>query len=222
MWRLYHFALCPFSRTVRLLLGEKRVAFELVHVPPWEPRPVYRRLNHSGLVPALQVTGRGITLADSRAICEFIEETVPAASMMLGSAEQRAEVRRLVAWADDCFYAPLSLPLLVDAFGAGRQPVPVGQAAIERARAAAEMHLDEMAHLLDHRAWLAGPRFSLADLAVAAHLSVADYFGAIDWSGHGEVQIWYAVIKSRRSFQPLLANRVEGIEPPPHYSQIDT
>ena len=173
-------------------------------------------------MPALQDTGRGITLADSRAICEFIEETVPAASMMMGSAEQRAEVRRLIAWADDCFFAPLTRPLLIEAFGAGRKPVPVSRAAIERTVGSTEKQLHEIAYLLDHRAWLAGPTLSLADLNVAAHLSVADYFGAIGWTGHDEVQTWYAVLKSRRSFQPLLADRIEGVEPPPHYSQIDT
>ena len=30
MWRLYQFPLCPFSRKVRLVLGEKAVAHELV------------------------------------------------------------------------------------------------------------------------------------------------------------------------------------------------
>jgi glutathione S-transferase len=53
-------------------------------------------------------------------------------------------------------------------------------------------------------------------------LSVADYFGAIDWSGHDQAQTWYSVLKSRRSFQALLADRVAGINPPRIYGQIDT
>ena len=119
-------------------------------------------------------------LADSTVICEFIEETVPGASMMMGSAEQRAEIRRLVAWADDCFYAPLTLPLSIEAFGTGPQPKRPRQSTIDDTAHTAEMHLDEIAYLLDRRAWLAGPTLSLADLAIAAHLSIADYFGAID------------------------------------------
>jgi glutathione S-transferase len=222
VWRLFHFALCPVCRRVRLLLSEKRIAFELVHVAPWEPQPVYPRLNHSKLTPVLHGPLRGLVLANSTVICEFIEETVPNASMMMGSAEQRAEIRRLVAWADDCFYGPLVLPLLIDAFGTGPQPARPSQLKIRDATNTAEMHLDEIAYLLDHRAWLAGPTISLADLAIAAHLSVLDYFGAIDWTGHEQVQTWYAVMKSRRSFQPLLADRIEGIEPPPHYSNLNS
>jgi glutathione S-transferase len=220
VWLLYQFALCPFSRKVRLLLSENRIAAELVSIAPWESQPVYPRFKHSKLVPVLK-DNRGLVLENSTVICEFIEETVPNASMMMGSAEQRAEIRRLVAWADDCFYGPLVLPLLIDAFGTGPQPARPSQSSIDDVSNSADMHLDEIAYLLDHRAWMAGPTISLADLAIAAHLSVLDYFGAIDWTGHDQVQNWYSVMKSRRSFQPLLADRVEGIDPPPHYSAID-
>jgi len=44
--------------------------------------------------------------------------------------------------------------------------------------------LDYADWLLDHRHWLAGATMSLADLAGAAHISVADYLGGIDWRGH--------------------------------------
>ncbi len=55
---------------------------------------------------------------------------------------------------------------------------------------------------------------TLADLAAAAHLSVADYLGGIDWRGHKQTVDWYAVMKSRPSFRPLLAERMEVIMPP--------
>ena len=38
--------------------------------------------------------------------------------------------------------------------------------------------------LIDNRPWLAGSTMSLADLAAAAQISVADYLGGIDWKGH--------------------------------------
>jgi glutathione S-transferase len=219
LWQLHHFALCPLSRKVRLLLSEKRIAFELIHVAPWESSPVFPRLK---LAPTLRDPHRGLVLANSTVICEFIEETVPRASMMIGTAEQRAEIRRLVGWADDCLYAPVVLPMLIKAFGTSRQPEMPGQSVTGDATGTVNMYLDEIAYLLDHRAWLAGPTMSLADLAIAAHLSVSDYFGVIDWSGHEQAHTWYSVLKSRRSFQLLLADRVEGITPPRHYSQIDS
>ena len=75
--------------------------------------------------------------------------------------------------------------------------------------------------LLDHRRWLAGPVLTLADLAAAAQLSVADYLGGIDWRGHKQTVDWYAVMKSRPSFRPLLGERMEVIVPPAHYDKVD-
>ena len=86
---------------------------------------------------------------------------------------------------------------------------------------AADGHLDYIDYLLDHRRWLAGPVLSLADLTAAAHLSVADYLGGIDWRGHKQTADWYSVMKSRPSFRPLLAERMEVIAPPPHYDKVD-
>jgi glutathione S-transferase len=85
----------------------------------------------------------------------------------------------------------------------------------------ANAHLDYIDWLLDQRRWLGGPVLSLADLAAAAHLSVADYLGGIDWRGHEQTKQWYAGLKSRPSFRPMLSERMEVIAPPPHYDKVD-
>jgi len=222
VWRLYQFALCPFSRKVRLVLSERKIPYELCQVLPWRRPPDFRQLNRTGRTPAMHDAERGIVLADSRAICEYFEETFVGYPMMIGSAEQRAEIRRLVAWFDEQFYADVTWPLL-----RGRLIVPVmtggnrNTGMLPAARRKADAYLDEIGFLLGNRMWLAGPTLSIADLAVAAQISVADYFGGIDWSGHEQAKTWYSVLRSRPSFQPILAARMGGIEPPPHYSAID-
>src|SRR5206468_3563152 len=80
---------------------------------------------------------------------------------------------------------------------------PVTRILREAMRIASE-HLDYLDYLLDHRRWLAGPGLSLADFTAAAHLSVIDYLGALDWRGHKQTKDWYAVMKSRPCFRPLL------------------
>jgi glutathione S-transferase len=82
-------------------------------------------------------------------------------------------------------------------------------------------HLDYLDYLLDHRRWLAGPALSLADFTAAAHLSVIDYLGAVDWRGHKQTKDWYSVMKSRPAFRPLLGERMEVIVPPQHYDKVD-
>jgi glutathione S-transferase len=54
-----------------------------------------------------------------------------------------------------------------------------------------------------------------------AQVSVADYLGGIEWNGHDAARIWYSALKSRPTFRPMLAERMEGLPPPPHYDKLD-
>lgn len=222
MWQLFQYPLCPFSRKVRLLLGEKNVAYELVREHPWERRDEFLDLNHAGRVPVLHDAGRGLTLCDSQVICEFIEETVERHSMLGGSAANRAEIRRLTAFFDQNFFGDVTGPLLHERMRKRlftREP-PDSRVLRESMKLANE-YLFYIDWLVDTRPWLGGSTMSLADLAAAAQISVADYLGGIDWKGHEETRSWYAVFKSRPSFRPLLSEKMEGLPPPPHYALVD-
>ena len=48
MNRLYHVALSPFCRKVRLTLAEKKIEVELVEERYWEPSPDFLRRNPGG------------------------------------------------------------------------------------------------------------------------------------------------------------------------------
>jgi hypothetical protein len=65
-----------------------------------------------GAHPVLRDEGRGLTLVDSRAICEYLEETSDKNPMINGTAANRAEIRRLVALFDENFFADVTMPLL--------------------------------------------------------------------------------------------------------------
>jgi glutathione S-transferase len=221
MWQLYQFPLCPFSRKVRLMLGEKGVPHELVRESPWERRDEFLDMNPAGQTPVL-ADDKGTILIDSNAICEYFEETVEKAPMIPGTARDRAEVRRLVALFDDRLYEEVIGPLLEERM---RKRIvnrdPPDTRVLRDAMRVANSHLDYLDYLLDHRRWLAGPVLSLADLTAAAHLSVADYLGGLDWRGHKQTTEWYSVMKSRPSFRPFLGERMEVIVPPPHYDKVD-
>ena len=222
MWRLYQFPLCPFSRKVRLLMGEKHIAYEMVREDPWAASDAFWNLNPAGRTPVLIDESRAITLADSRAICEYLEETSDTSPMINGPATVRAEIRRLVALFDENFYADVTAPLLSERM---KKRLVLGQPpdsrALREAMKMAHGHLDYMDWLIDNRPWLAGSTMSLADLAAAAQISVADYLGGIDWNGHEQTRGWYAVFKSRPSFRPLLTERMDVIKPLAHYALVD-
>jgi len=222
MWQLYQFPLCPFSRKVRLLLGEKGIAHELVRESPWLRRDEFVDMNPAGQTPVLVEDSKGTILIDSAAICEYFEETVEKSPMIPGTAVNRAEVRRLVAWFDDRLYGDVVKPLMDERM---RKRLVSREGPDTRllrdAMRVANNHLDYIDYLLDHRRWLAGAVLSLADLTAAAHLSVADYLGGLDWRGHKQTVDWYAVMKSRPSFRPFLGERMEVIAPPAHYDKVD-
>lgn len=222
MWQLYQFPLCPFSRKIRLLMGEKNVAYELVREDPWAPSDMFANLNAAQRTPVLVNEEKNIVLADSRAIGEYLEETVDKSPMINGTATGRAEIRRLVALFDENFYNDVTAPLLLERM---KKRIiykqPPDSRALREAMKMAHGHLDYIDWLIDNRPWLAGSTMSMADLAAAAQISVADYLGGIDWKGHEQSRGWYAVFKSRPSFRPLLSERMDVIKPPAHYALVD-
>lgn len=222
MWSIYQFPLCPFSRKIRLLLGEKNIAYDPVREDPWNASEQFFNLNPAGRTPVLVDEERNIAIADSRAIGEYIEETVDRVPMISGSAASRAEIRRLTALFDENFFHDVTEPLLNERMKKRLiLKQPPDSTVLSEALRMAHGHLDYMDWLIDNRPWLAGPTMSMADLAAAAQISVADYLGGIDWRDHQSTRGWYAVFKSRPSFRPLLSERMDVIKPPAHYALVD-
>jgi len=220
MFKLYHFCLSPFSRKVRLVLAEKKIEVELIEERYWEERPDFVRLNPAIKVPVLKTDK--LVLPDSNAICEYLEETHPTPPLLPKGAQERAEVRRLVAWFDDKFYHDVTRNLLGErvfkkVMGGGypdSKNVKTGARKIK-------MHLDYMEFLLERRRWLAGNQMTMADFAAAAQLSCLDYISDVDWNRSEPVKDWYAKIKSRPAFRTLLVDQLPGFPQPRHYADLD-
>ncbi|MFN4141928.1 glutathione S-transferase family protein [Aestuariivirga sp.] len=223
---LVHFTLDPFSRRMRLALAEYGVPVELIDEEPWEPSPDIFELNPAGTLP-VYLEDSQTPVCGIEAIGEYLEETKSTrVSLIPGDVFERAEVRRLVAWFDIKFYAEVSEPVLTEKVIRRYLPREKGGGGVDTARVRQAMtrlraHLDYIAHLADHRTWLAGSDLSLADLAAAGHISAVDYFGDIPWAEYPVAKSWYQRVKSRPSFRPLLADTVRGMAPGPHYADLD-
>ena len=48
-----------------------------------------------------------------------------------------------------------------------------------------------------------------------------DYLGDVPWEAHPAAKLYYARLKSRPSFRPLLADRVPCLKPAAHYDDLD-
>ena len=218
--RLYHTALSPYCRKVRLVLGEKRVEVELVEERWWEPGSEILRRNPAGKIPVLRIDGR--LLAESQAICEYLDETIPSPPLMPTTPIERHEVRRLCAWFDDKFNDEVTRPILSERVW--KKVMKAGypdSRLVKSGLRAVKDHIDYLGSLLEQRKWLAGNTLSLADFTAAAHLSCLDYISDVDWDRSSMLREGYATVKSRPAFRSVLADQVSGLAPAPHYAQLD-
>ena len=219
---LYHFWLSPFARKIRLVLHEKNLDFAMQVEKPWERRPEFVALNPACEVPVL-LEPDGTVLSDSTAIAEYLDETYREKLLLGLNPIDRAEVRRLVAWFDLKMHREVTEPLVTEKFM--KRFVGFGEpdsATIRAAKSNLRYHLDYIAYLTErHRGWLAGDYFSLADITAAAHLSALDYLDDVPWDDFEPAKEWYARIKSRPTFRPILADHIPGAPPAKHYTDLD-
>jgi glutathione S-transferase len=232
MLRLIHYSLCPLSRSIRLALGECAMVVELDEERPWAWRHDFLLLNPAGTLPVL-IRAQGFVLAGAYAIAEYLAEThagkpngdgAPHNPLFPGSAIERAEIRRLVDWFQIKMDQEASRYFLEERVY--QRFVDLGRSSpdteiIRAGRANLRYHLTYICHLLEARQWLAGEALSFADLAAAGHLSVLDYLGEVPWEEFPKAKSWYAALKTRPSFKPLLADRLPGVPPPPIYAELE-
>ncbi|MBH68228.1 MAG: glutathione S-transferase [Rhodospirillaceae bacterium] len=218
---LFHLPLDPFSRKIRIVLGEKNIQANLSVEPIWERREEFLALNPAGTVPVFQEDD-GSIIASSQAIAEYLDETVPGITLFSGTPKDRAEIRRLCAWFDIKFNQEVTEYLVGEKIM--KRFLGLGEPSSDAIRAGyanIDTHLCYIGYLAEQRTWLAGDNFSLADVVAAAHISCVDYLDDIPWEDYEEVKQWYARIKSRPSFRPLLEDLVPGTKPPSHYANLD-
>ncbi|QFR34126.1 glutathione S-transferase family protein [Ancylobacter sp. TS-1] len=227
--QLYHHPFCAHSRLVRLALGEIGIEPELIEERVWERRPEFLMLDPAGATPVL-VEDDGLVVPGIDAITEYLDETRGAAlgdrRLLPADSAARVEVRRLSAWFNHKFFVEVTEPLVREKVYKRYTPRELGggppdMATIRAARANIRYHLQYIGWLLKARNWLAGERMTYADLAAAAHISSVDYLGDVPWDEDEGAKIWYARIKSRPAFRPLLALTMAGMPPAPCYADLD-
>jgi len=230
MLTVFHHPLCPRSRYVRLILNEYGIEARTLEERFWERREEFLLLNPAGEIPVLVVDGQP-AIPGAAIIAEYIEETHPADDylgdrLLPQRPAQRVEVRRLASWFNDKFYAEVSGPLVTERVfkrymtqeqGGG----PPDTEALRAARRNIRYHLAYIGWLVRTRDWLAGDRLSFADLAAAAHLSSMDYLGEVPWNEDEAAKHWYARVKSRPSFRPILADTLAGVPASKTYADLD-
>ena len=229
MFTLFHHPFCPHSRFIRLVLGELGADLHLTEERAWERREAFLALNPAGTTPVLIAEGEG-AIPGVSVIAEFIDEAFGAEMaerrLMPATIGERVEVRRLMAWFNEKFFEEASNPLVTERIykrfmseeeGGG----PPSADVIRAAKANVRYHLAYIGWLAGTRNYLAGDRLTYADLAAAAHLSAIDYLGDVPWIEDNAAKAWYARVKSRPSFRPLLSEWLAGVPASRTYVDLD-
>ncbi|AWN36921.1 glutathione S-transferase family protein [Methylobacterium radiodurans] len=229
MATLYHFPFCANSRFIRLVLAEMGMEPVLAEEKPWERRDAFLMLNPAGQTPVLLEQG-GLVVPGAGIIAEYLDETrglgLTGRRMMPEATADRVEVRRLLDWFLVKFDQEVTGYLVTEKISKRFMSSRDGGGApdmnaIRAARINVGYHLKYIGYLIARRRWIAGDHLTYADLAAAAHLSCVDYLGDVPWDDDETARDWYARVKSRPSFRSLLADRVPGMPPAPHYADLD-
>jgi len=229
MFTLLHHPFCPHSRFIRLAFGEHGLDLRLAEERAWERREAFLALNPAGTTPVLMTDGFP-PIPGAGVIAEYLDEAHGAAlgerRLLPVAMAGRIEVRRLMAWFNEKFFEEASGPLVTERIykrfmaednGGGAPEMDV----IRAAKANVRYHLAYIGWLARTRNFLAGDRLSYADLVAAAHLSAIDYLGDVPWSEDDAAKAWYARIKSRPSFRPLLGEWLAGVPASRTYVDLD-
>lgn len=229
MYTLFHHPFCPLSRFVRLALGEHGLDLRLVEERSWERRAAFLALNPAGTTPVL-IADAAPAIPGASVISEYLDETHGAAMgdrrLLPVAMDDRIEVRRLTAWFNEKFFEEASGPLVTERIykrfmseedGGGPPAMDVIRAATANVR----YHLAYIGWLARTRNYLAGDQITYADLAAAAHLSAIDYLGDVPWAEDEAAKAWYARVKSRPSFRPLLSEWLAGVPASRTYVDLD-
>lgn len=229
MLTLFHYNMSCASRTIRLILFEYNISSTLVEEYEWARREEFLKINPAGTVPVI-LTEIGEAVVEPYAILEYIDETVGSLKQDLNlfpkSPIARAEVRRLLSWFLYKFKDEVSRPIVRQRIYKREMPTSIGGGApdstiLRQARSNIKPHIEYLNWLASNNNCLAGDNLTYADFSAAACISVLDYLGEIDWQHYLSAKQWYVRMKSRPSMRPLLFDRVRGIAPAAHYTDLD-
>lgn len=191
----------PNPRRVRVFLAEKGIAmrFEALKLLDLEHRSeAYRRLNPMQQVPTL-VLDDGTTLTESVAICRYFEEMQPEPSLFGSDALEKARIEMWSRRVEHGLFLPVAhcFRHTHPAMSAMEQPQIAQWGEVNRARALEVLPVFD-AQLERHR-FLAGPKYSIADIGLLVAIDFMKPARIDRPAGLAGLARWYAEVSARPS-----------------------
>ncbi|MCR9271058.1 MAG: glutathione S-transferase family protein [Henriciella sp.] len=177
--KLYN-SIGPNPQVVRTFMAERGIELPRVEIDIMTAvnrQADYLNVNPAGQLPALELDD-GSLLTEITVICEYLDETQPGKPLMGETPEERAQIRRWTRWADlnviepmtNGFRASEGLPMFKDR-------MRVLPEAADGLKACAQDKLAWLDGQITDRDYLAGDRFTLADIMLSTFLAFGEQVG---------------------------------------------
>ena len=243
--KLYHYWDSTCSMKARMCLAEKRLEWESVHIDLGKLKHLdaeYMAINRYGVVPTLAHNGE--TIVQSNIICEYLEDWFPGDGQSLIPEDPLAKAR-MREWAyheseyvlRDTATATFNLMIKQKVKMIGEDRIraaadahpnqaraqarlkallsPLDTAAVAKARQSIEDVCERMENRLSQSNWLAGDRFSLADISYAPYVDRMEHLCWGDlWQDRHALSDWVGRIKSRPSYRSSIPPDDQRLPPP--------
>jgi len=201
---LYGLAQSVYTRSARLVLEEKSIAYEFVEVDIFSDEvipPYYLDLHPFGRIPCL-VDG-DFVLYETSAITRYIDEAYPGRSLQPKDVALRARMNQMVSMLDSYAYRPMIWDVFVERIVKPLENEETNEIIITKALPMIETCLQELSNSLQKLSYLVNANLTLADLHAAPILS---YFlqtpeGAQMILSYPALSEWIARMQCRDSFK---------------------
>ena len=206
---LYDYPKAPNPMRVNLFINEKKIEIKrkIVDLSRHENlKPKYLKLNPWGTVPFLVVKKK--VISESIAICKYLDSLSPSSSNLFGNSpieEATIEMyRRKIEFdgmqsAGEAFRN--SAKSFKDRAFAGTDKIPQITQLIDRGKIRTEIFFDFLNKTLKNSKYVAGNKFSIADIDAYVTLSFAKWIKIDGTNKRKYVENWKVNLEKRNSFK---------------------
>jgi glutathione S-transferase len=199
---LYGPVYSTYTRTARLALEEKGIAYDLREVDTLagEGQKTEHLARHPwGKVPVLEHDD--FSLYETVAITRYVDEGFPGSALQPADVRRRARMTQICAVLDHYGWSPMVITVFVQRVIVPMRGGTPDQAAIDAALPQAKRVLAAIEGLMDGEEFLIGEALSLADLHL---VPILDYFartadGRTALERHPRLSAWWGHIEQRPS-----------------------
>jgi glutathione S-transferase len=249
--KLTYFSICPFSRSIILLLDELKINYEKneindtkLLISKYHKKnsfyPIFEEFSISGdsenLFEKFETIDQiknfqnleKIKVSSFLAVNEYIFEKYGTQYKYLYGENflDRIKINEMIWWLTQEFYENCLSTLIYEKYLKSFELHLIDHSPDSSKVRMAEMKLKELllaAQIkIKENEFCATEIITYADFLLAAQISILDYMYLINWNFNlSYLKKWYLIMKSRPNFKNILKLRIMGFRPSEHYYLID-